>query len=512
MRMLRTCLLITVVLLVTNVERAAAQDWLCDPAADDCRSVLLNYIRNEHVAIDVAFWFMEDARYTAELVRRHQAGVQVRVLIDTRANGSYPLNAQRLQELQDGGIPMRRKTSSYILHWKMMLFHGQNVVQFSGANYSADAWLPRGTLPYTNYIDEAIYFTSDTSIVDSFRTEFDNHWVDPANFANYANVAGPLTRSYSILPKDPSLNFPPAENFRSRSIALYRKETYWIDAIMYRITDRQHTDAILAAVARGVSVRLITEPEQYRDPKRLWHSWNVDRLYMGGVQIKHRGHPGLNHQKSVLLYGQNTAIFGSSNWTSPSAAGQLEHNMFTSRPYITRWFADQFNRKWYNRTGYVETTTFVPLPPDTPAAPFPANRATDVSPDAPLEWYGGPWAHLYDVYLGTDPSASTLVASNVELGPSARTSQKQRFVPPVSLQLGTTYYWRVVAKTMALQARSSPVWSFTVSSTAPPPATPTLVSPSNVSSPKDPTFTWNAVPGATHYYLWINDTTGNRFA
>ena len=28
-------------------------------------------------------------------------------------------------------------------------------------------------------------------------------------------------------------------------------------------------------------------------------------------------------------------IFGSSNWTSPSAAGQVEHNIFTTKPYVT---------------------------------------------------------------------------------------------------------------------------------------------------------------------------------
>ena len=69
---------------------ATAQDRLCDPGDEDCRAILINYIRNEKVGIDVAFWFMEDARYTAELIRKHQAGVPVRVLIDPRANAGYP--------------------------------------------------------------------------------------------------------------------------------------------------------------------------------------------------------------------------------------------------------------------------------------------------------------------------------------------------------------------------------------------------------------------------------------
>ena len=68
--------------------------------------------------------------------------------MDDRANDTYPLNSSRLNEIKatcrtDGKcIPMRRRLTKYILHWKMMLFRGQGVVEFSGANYSADAWRP----------------------------------------------------------------------------------------------------------------------------------------------------------------------------------------------------------------------------------------------------------------------------------------------------------------------------------------------------------------------------------
>jgi hypothetical protein len=378
--------------------------------------------------------------------------------MDPRANSSYPLNAQRLEELRAAGIPMRKRLTSYILHWKMMLFHGQNVVQFSGANYSGDAWVPLSAQPYANYIDEAIYFTSDTPIVDSFRTKFDDQWIETTNWVDYANITAPLTRRYPVSPKHPSLNFPPDESFRTRSVNLYKTESQKIDAIMYRITDRRHTDTILAAVARGVPVRLLTEPVQYRDRTRLWHSWNVDRLYMGGVQVKHRAHAGLNHQKSVILYGHQTTIFGSSNWTSPSAAGQLEHNIFTTKPYVFSWLVNQFERKWNNSSGVQESTPFVPLPPDQPRAPSPADRQAGLGTTVTLRWHGGPWAHLYDVYLGTAPDPP-LVASNLALGPSESSTQMQSHA--ARLAPGRTYYWRIVAKTMAMRAMSSPTWSFT---------------------------------------------------
>jgi phosphatidylserine/phosphatidylglycerophosphate/cardiolipin synthase-like enzyme len=477
-RLRQICLFISLAILTTGASRAFAMDRLCDPGDEDCRAILINYIRAEKVAIDVAFWFMEDARYTNELIKKHQAGVPVRVLIDTRANTTYALNKDRLAELQNAGIPMRRRLTSYILHWKLMLFHGQNVVQFSGANYSADAWRPATTTPYENYTDEAIYFTNDTAIVDSFRTKFDDQWVDTTSWTNYANITSPLVRSYDISPKDPSLNFPPAENFRTRSLSAYKAERRKIDVIMYRITDRQHTDTILATVQRGVPVRLITEPKQYRLVDRMWHSWNVDRLYMGGVKIKHRQHAGLNHQKSVILYDQNGSasgdqsmvIFGSSNWTSPSASGQLEHNIFTTKAGMVSWFVDQFERKWNNTGGIVENVDFVPLPPDAPKNPSPVTGSVNVPTTPKLTWFGGPWAHLYDLYLDTSPNPSTLVAQDLA-ETSAKTAKSTfSYTLPVTLKPGTTYYWKVVGKTMALQTRTSAVWSFTTEGSTPPPS------------------------------------------
>jgi hypothetical protein len=451
---------------------ATAQDRLCDPGAESCRDILINYIRNESVGIDVAFWFMEDARYTNELIAKWKAGVPVRVLIDTRANDPYPLNADRVRELQDAGIPIRRASSSLYLHWKMMLFSGQNIVEFSGANYSPDAWRPGTATPFENYTDESIFFTGESSLVNSFRTKFDDMWTSTSRFANYVNVTGSLTRAYDAFPIDPELNFPPQQPYRPRAVKMYSAETQAIDVVMYRVLDAAHAEAMIAAVARGVPVRLITEPEQYRDPTRLWHSYNVDRMFMGGVQIKHRAHAGLNHQKSVVLRNQAMVIFGSSNWTESSNNQQYEHNMFTTKAHLYNWFVDQFERKWNNTGGIVENVDFVPLPPDAPKTPLPADAAVDVSETSvTLSWYGGPWAHKYDVYLGTTTNP-VRIAENLALGPGESPSERQQHTVTTSLIPGTTYYWRVVARTMADKESASPLWSFTTAGTAPPPEAP----------------------------------------
>jgi phosphatidylserine/phosphatidylglycerophosphate/cardiolipin synthase-like enzyme len=448
-------------LVCATPQRAAALDRLCDPSFENCRTVLIDLINKETQGIDVAFWFMEDHRYMDAIIARWRAGVPVRLLVDPRANPTYPLNVTMLEGFQAAGIPMRMRVAGGILHWKMMLFAGQGVVEFSGANYSVDGFLP--VSPYTNYVDESIYFTSDPEIVDTMCTKFDSSWIDTSNFESYANVTAPLARRFPIFTQDPELNFPPGQSYASRAVALYNRETSGIDAIMYRITDRRHSDAIIAAKSRGVPVRLLTDTKEYRLAAKLWHAWNVDRIWYAGIPVRVPAHAGINHQKSVILHGQRTVIFGSSNWTSPSDLYQQEHNYFSStKLWIFDWFVNQFGRKWNNANpiGAIETKPFTPLPPDVPKYRSPANLATGVARTVNLVWYGGPWAHYYDIYFGTSPTPP-LYRSNKNYGPSTSSSVTQSYTIPVVLAPHTTYYWKIVSKTAAFKKASGTVRSFT---------------------------------------------------
>ena len=348
-------------LLFSSTARGA--DTLCDPATSNCRTQVLTLIQNERVGIDVGFWFMQDSRYMVEIVKRRQAGVPVRILMDPRASVDYAGNDTMLAGFAQAGIPMRKRIASGIQHWKMMLFAGQNTVQFGSANYSPDAFVP--SVPYTNYVSETVFVTDDPAVVNSFKTKFDDWWTDTVSIANYANITAPLARVYPTYPIDPSMNFPPQQDYANRAVGRYNAESLKIDVIMFRITDQRHTNAMIAAHNRGVPVRMIVDIGEYRQPARLWDSWNVDRLYMAGIPLRWQGHAGDNHEKLVLLYGQNMTIFGSSNWTTASANSQQEHNYFTTKNAIFQWFATQFDRMWNNDVA-VETAPFVPLPPDAP--------------------------------------------------------------------------------------------------------------------------------------------------
>jgi phosphatidylserine/phosphatidylglycerophosphate/cardiolipin synthase-like enzyme len=310
--------------------------------------------------------------------------------------------------------------------------------------------------------------------VNSFKTKFDDLWLDTEAFRDYANITAPPERRYATYAQDPELNFPPTQSYADRSVAAYNLETRGIDAIMYRITDVRHTRAIIAARMRGIPVRLITEQLQYRPPPEMasrewymWHAAHVDILSMYGVQIRFRGHQGLAHQKSVILRGQGLTIFGSSNWTEPSSDTQEEHNLFTRDADIHQWFRDQFDRKWANSGSLPETMPFTALPPDTPASPSPASLATGVPTTAglQLQWNPGPWGQLYDLHMGTSATTLVPVARYMHLGPGPG----RQVTLPFALPPGTTIYWKIVSRTLANLASSGNVWSFTTAEAPPPP-------------------------------------------
>ncbi|MGA9771367.1 MAG: IPT/TIG domain-containing protein, partial [Blastocatellia bacterium] len=462
-------------LFALNVQQAQAQERLCDTAFEDCRQPLWDLIDHETVRIDVSFWFIQDTSLSNKLIARFQAGVPVRILCDPRASATYAGNQQILDQLRAAGIPMRYKVADCILHMKFMLFAGQNKLEFSGANYGPFFFVPN--IPYQDYIDEAIYFTDDPSVINSFKTQMDNLWTDTVNYGNYGNITGPLTRVYPTSPIDPALNFPPtadgSQDYYGRTAFHLNHESQKIDIIMYRITNDRYTNDTVNAANRGVPVRLITEQDEYRNPARQWDAYNVDLLYNAGVQIKIRAHQGLNHEKVLMLYGQGMTIFGSSNWTGPSSNCQQENNYFTTKPWFFNWFVSHFDRKW-NSTS--ETQPFVPLPPDQPAYQSPANNATGQQTTLNLTWEGGNWAHKFDIYFGTDPNPPLLAADQF-------IGKVDNGVPETykvqALQPGTKYFWRIVSKTMANVTASGPIRNFTTAGIPGAPPTVTGITPNS---------------------------------
>ena len=399
--------------------RANAAEQLCDASATNCRAPLIDLINNEQQGIDVGVWFWKDDRFVTALVNAKKRGVPIRIIMDPRANVQYPTNKGELDKLAAALIPMRKRIAGDICHWKLMIFAGQGVVEWSGANFSPTAFVPQD--PYKDYEDEVIYFSE--KLVPSFMTMFDNIWTNTKEYANYANVPPTLVRNYPVSALDPRLNFPPKDSYQDRLIPLIDREPAagWIDVDIYRITMARPVDALIRAASRGVRIRMYLEPNEYVNTKRPGNKVQMDRLvaaakqYPGTIEIRMRKHLGLNHQKTVWFHAQHVVAFGTSNWSDASDDNQLEANIITDKlpgDPLNDFLFDElyavFNRKWHstNPVGAIETEAW-----RTPTLPDPTLGDKCLDPSATN--YGGALPCTYPPPPPPppppDPTATTVV-------------------------------------------------------------------------------------------------------
>jgi hypothetical protein len=157
------------------------------------------------------------------------------------------------------------------------------------------------------------------------------------------------------------------------------------------------------------------------------------------------------------------------------------------------------------------TTTASASLPGVPTNPSPSNGATNVPTTPTLAWTGGTGATSHDVYFGTASTPPLVQADTASNGYN-----------PGTLNGGTTYYWRVVAKNTSGPTTSA-TWSFATATSASLPGAPTNLSPSNGATnvPTTPTLTWTGGTGATSHDVYfgasstpplaLTDTTSNSF-
>jgi hypothetical protein len=446
---------------------AAAEETLYFPIRDNVKDKIVQYIKNETVRVDIAVWYLTQWEIRAALVNKFKSGVPVRVIGDRVSIFEIdPRTRAQFEELAKAGIPIRLRyhPTSFpsIMHWKCGIFVGQGVVEFGSANWTPFELMPASA---TDYKDETALITDDDTLVNPFKTKFDEFWANTTQFLDwpeaYQRETGqpwtvPMTIDRTRL--EPNYSSPSSMVWEqgtvlnSRMTSEINKETQGVDIVLYRLSVPNITDALIGRVNAGVPVRAIVEPTQYRQssfPEYWLTGARVDQLWVAGVQIKERLHAGLTHMK--VLITSEIGMQGSSNFTKN---WQRDHNYFipaAQKPWLYGPLRDEFTRMWNDTVNYKD---FYPKKPSTPTLVSPGNAALNQSLTPILRWNRAPWAVAYDVYLGKSGSAMTLQARvNATLSESPPTTYT--WTPPAALQPNTKYSWRVVARTFATAVDAS---------------------------------------------------------
>ena len=401
----------------------AQTDQMYFPAVDNVTNALVSKINAEALLpasserrIDMSAWYLTEHSISIALINAFNKGVQVRLIGD---RGSiFEIDQKTKTEfywLASQGVPIRLRFNPTwfpeIDHWKTTIFKGQRLVAFGSANYTPNQLAPSSA---TDYSDETVLFTTDSSLVGAFLTKFDQIWNDttveteslisgPPYLKNWNDACAlesgcsdyrtrypnPAPMSINTARLEPN-NPMPADliwgqgngpnDFNTRLVQEINNESSAIKFVIYRLTVDNVTNALLSKFQSGVPMQLIVEPTEYLNRKwpEFWltHA-NLDRLWAAGVPIKQRKHNGLTHMKMLV-----TSRYATNASSNLAAAWQRDQDYFVSasgKPTIYQAMANRFNTMWNDTAGF---TNFVPLPPDAPSLSTPVSGADERLADA----------------------------------------------------------------------------------------------------------------------------------
>ena len=373
----------------------------------------------------MAQWIFTDPVVRNALGARWQAGVQIRVMFD-------PVHTSTLSAMtthkNNGQFYIRKKSGgpAIIAHQKFVIFDGQNFGWFGSGNLY--------NLNYNNWstLDEMIFGTTDSALVNSMRRRFDDLWIDNAVSSDFSNNMGSSgssirQRAYSSsLVLDSRFHWG-GNSFFTRLAADIDRETVGIYMSGFRTRSEVLTAAVERAATRGVRVKILNDAcDTYHRPGKAINAWTsnfVDRVYTAGASVRMKRYfkkyngvritPAckINHQKTTVLIGLHKVYNGSQVYADEpyldiNYISDGQDTFDRTRARLEAKWADS-RRIWvrYNSSGATRAEALwgnlVPLPPHVPWS-----VAASSSTTPRITWHGGQWAHKYDVDIGRGSCSS----------------------------------------------------------------------------------------------------------
>lgn len=262
---------------------------------DDGDARVLALLNGAKTSIDVTIYQLSSRNVVAALVAAAQRGVKVRVIQDWRE-----ANDTTLATLTSAGATVKTSSRAFrYTHQKTVLVDAKTVFVFSGN-------LDR--LSFTSGRNFGVVLDDADDAAD-FAELFEADWAGRSpSLACTRLVVSPV-------------------NARARVLALIDGAKTSLDVEAMYVTDAPVTNAVLAAKARGVTVRvLLNDPSHDLGDS----SWAAGRFAGAGIPTKRSGDLFV-HAKLLVVDGVH-AFVGSENFSDNSLDSNREAGLVVSSP------------------------------------------------------------------------------------------------------------------------------------------------------------------------------------
>jgi hypothetical protein len=172
-----------------------------------------------------------------------------------------------------------------------------------------------------------------------------------------------------------------------------------------------------------------------------------------------------------------------------------------------RWWVRTWNTNGYGP--WSDGMAFTAPAPVVPGKVILVSPSETISTNIPpYTWNAEPGATWYHLWVNDSTGNKINRWYSAVLAGCSSGAGTCTVSPGTALAAGSAKWW-----VRTWYANGYGPWSDGMAFTAPAPVLPgkvSLVSPSGATNTNKPTYTWNAVPYASWYYLWVNDSAGTR--
>jgi hypothetical protein len=282
-----------------TVPARAASDLSLVILPDQGENAIYNFVNSATSSINVTIYELKDTTLVNDLIAREKAGVKVRVILD-QAQQSYDAAAD--SALTAGGVGVVWSSTAFT-------YTHQTTLSVDGK----ESYISTGNFDTTYYATSRDYgvFDTDANDVAAITAVFN---------ADYAHS--------SITPSDgDDLVWSPTDS-QTQLLALINGATKSLDIEQEEFSDTTLINAIVSALNRGVTVRVVLE-----DPSS--YSSEVSEVENAGGKVTgYSSSTGFYiHAKTVIAdYGTSAAkaFLGSENFSSNSLNDNRELGLITA--------------------------------------------------------------------------------------------------------------------------------------------------------------------------------------
>jgi phosphatidylserine/phosphatidylglycerophosphate/cardiolipin synthase-like enzyme len=376
---------------------------------DDLEQVVVQEIASAQRSIDVAMHELNLPRVAVALKQKHDAGVQVRVVVentyrrplsqltpqevkqlDSRQRQKYQNFVQLVDQNHNGqlepseiaardamvilqSVPLRDDTAdgskgSDLMHHKFLVIDGHTVITGSANLTWSDIHGDFSSLESQGNANHLLKIESP-ALARLYSQEFNLMWGNPSRFG----IRKPYRPAQTIklgANSQITVQFSPTSKQRAwqqsvngligRTLAQAKQS---VDLALFVFSDQQLSDILAADHNRGVQVRALIEPSfAYRDYSEALDMLGV-RLANPRCRYEANNHPwqqgiatvgvpqlppgDLLHHKFGVIDG-HLVITGSQNWSDAANMSNDENLLVIDNPTVAAHFQREFTRLYRN--------------------------------------------------------------------------------------------------------------------------------------------------------------------